>query len=363
MMPYERPNIASMSGYVPGEQPTSPDVVKLNTNENPYPPSDAVMNVLRAFPAEKLRRYPPPTARRFCHIAAEAHGVDPANVIATNGGDELLRLLITTFVPPGAPLGVDDPSYSLYPVLAEVNDSPVIPAPLGEDWSLPADYADRMLDAGVRLAFIVSPHAPSGRLQTVDRLAAIADRLRGRAVLVIDEAYVDFVDPDRGHDAVELVRRFDNVVLLRSLSKGYALAGLRFGYGLGAAGLIEPMTTKTKDSYPTDAIAQALACAALENRDAAADTWAKVRAERQRLSDALDGLGLAAPASESNFILPTVPGDLASGGGVAEVYERLKQRGILVRYFNHDRLRDKLRITIGTPDENNALLEALRESH
>jgi histidinol-phosphate aminotransferase len=158
-MPYERPNIARMSGYVPGEQPAALDVVKLNTNENPYPPSEAVMTALQNVTTEHLRRYPPPTARRFCEVAAAAHGVEPQNIIATNGGDELLRLLITTFVEPGKPIGVDDPSYSLYPVLAAVHDSPVVRVALNEDWSLPDDYARQMNDAGVQLAFIVSPHA------------------------------------------------------------------------------------------------------------------------------------------------------------------------------------------------------------
>lgn len=344
-----------MSGYTPGEQPTALDVVKLNTNENPYPPSPAVMAALQHVTAEQLRRYPPPTARRFCEIAAAAHGVEPHNIIATNGGDELLRLLTTTFVEPGKPIGVDDPSYSLYPVLAAVHDSPVVRAPLHDDWSLPEDYAAQMNDAGVQLAFIVSPHAPSGTLQTVDAVARVAEQLHG--VLVLDEAYVNFVDPVAKHDATALVRQFDNVVLLRSLSKGYSLAGLRFGYGIGPAALIEPMTTKTKDSYPTDAVAQALACAALEHRDEAAQTWQRVRAERARVIAELAKLGWPAPPSSSNFVLATVPVEFR--GGAAAVYEALKQRHIFVRYFNMDRLRDKLRITIGTPDQNNALLDAL----
>lgn len=358
-MTYERPNIASMTGYTPGEQPDGGPVVKLNTNENPYPPGDAVMAVLRSFDAETLRRYPNPSARAFREAAAELHGTAADQIIATNGGDELLRLLITTFVEPGRPIGTAKPSYSLYPVLAAVHDSPIAAVDLNDDWSASDDLADRWNDAGAQLAFFVNPHAPSGRLTSAEALANIANRFNG--VLVIDEAYVDFVDPTLSHDCVALAKRFDNVVLLRSMSKGYSLAGLRFGYGIGSANLVEPMETKTKDSYTTDAVAQALATAAITHRHGAAETWAKVREERRRVTDSLAELGLKAPPSESNFVLAAVPETLA--GGANAVYQTLKARGILVRWFNADRLRDKLRITIGTPDENNALLTALRGMH
>jgi len=345
-----------MSGYVPGEQPTSRDVVKLNTNENPYPPSERVMSALREVDAESLRRYPNPTARGFRERAAGLHAVDPDQVIATNGGDELLRLLVTTFVDPGRPIGYAEPSYSLYPVLSGIHDSPVHRAAMNEDWSLPADLAARMNEAGVQLTFVVNPHAPSGVLTGTGVLGRLAEELEG--VLVIDEAYVDFVDAAREHDAVELVRGggLDNVVLLRSMSKGYGLAGLRFGYGIGSRNLIEPMQVKTKDSYNTDAVSQRLAEAALVDAAAAAATWAKVRAERERVRGELGSMGFESPQSQSNFILATAP-----RGEAGDLYEKLKGRGVLVRHFDADRLRDKLRVTIGTPAENDAFLEALRE--
>ncbi len=354
-MTYERENIAGMSGYVPGEQPESSDLVKLNTNENPYPPGEAVMAALRGTPAEALRKYPPHTARGFCEVAGNVHGVSSGRILATNAGDELLRLVITTFVEPGRPIGAAEPSYSLYPVLAAIHDSPVHRVPREDDWSLPGDFAERMNVAGVPLVFVVNPHAPSGRLAGVDQLAGIADQLNG--VLVVDEAYVDFVDPDLGYDGVELVRQHENVILLRTLSKGYSLAGLRFGYGIASEGLIEPLL-KTKDSYNTDAIAQRLARAALEHRDEAAATWRKVRDERARVAAALAEIGFEVPVSQSNFVLATVPAGFA--GGARSVYESLKRGRIFVRYFEQDRLRDKLRITIGTPEQNNALLDALR---
>ena len=354
-MTYERPNIAAMTGYVPGEQPASTDVVKLNTNENPYPPCDPVMDALRTVTPEQLRRYPNPTALAFREAAAEVHGLTPDHIVATNGGDELLRLVITTFVEPKGVIGYAEPSYSLYPVLAAVQDAKVYRVPLDEAWCPPADFTQQLRQVDAQLTFIVNPHAPSGRLLPVDALQELAADLPG--VLVIDEAYVDFVDPDSQHDTVSLLHDgADNVILLRSLSKGYSLAGLRFGYGIASPGLIEPMQTKTKDSYNTDAVSQALATASMLNRDRAAETWAKVRTERRRVTEALEQLGMFVEPSQSNFVLAT-PGN----GNAQQIYESLKAKNIFVRYFDQPRLDDKLRITIGTPAENDALLEALKQ--
>lgn len=357
-MAYERESLRHLHGYTPGKQPAATQrVIKLNTNENPYPPCPAVMAALAAVPAEALRRYPPPFADEFRAVAARTHGLLPEQVMAVNGGDELLRLAISTFVEPGQPVGVFDPSYSLYPVLAALHGSPVENLPLNDDWSLPSGAAARLNEKGVPLTFVVNPHAPSGRLTPVSELAELASALRG--VLLVDEAYVDFVDPELGHDAVELVKRFDNVLLLRTLSKGYSLAGLRFGYALGSAGLIEPMLTKTRDSYNVDAVAQRLAVAALEQRAEAEATWRAVRAERGRVAEALRALGFEVAPSQSNFVLATVPPQL---GQASALDKALEARGVLVRYFDLPRLRDKLRITIGTKEENDALLDALADA-
>ncbi len=354
-MSYERENITRLSPYVPGEQPDDGRTIKLNTNENPYPPVPAVMDAIAELPGEMLRRYPSPTAARFREVTANVHGVASDQIIATNGGDELLRLAVTVFAEPDGSrkrggVGMASPSYSLYPTLAAIHDTPVTAVPLNDEFAIPGDFAARLNDAGCRVAFVVNPHAPSGRLQPVDQLRAIAETFRG--VLVIDEAYVDFAP----HDALPLVRDgLDNVLLLRSLSKGYALAGLRFGYGIGHAGLIAAMD-KARDSYNTDALSQAAACAALTSREAAGQTWRKVIAERDRMTRDLRQRGFAVPDSASNFVLATVP----QGRPTArERYQSLKQRGILVRYFDQDRLRDKLRISIGTPEQNAALLDAI----
>lgn len=356
-MSYERAHIRKMHGYVPGKQPTDPTAIKLNTNENPYPPSPAALAALGDIGPEELRKYPSPFAENLRNTIADLHGLSVDHVMAVNGGDELLRLVITTFVEPGQPIGVLDPSYSLYPVLAQIHGSPVVAVPLAEDWSVPDDAGARLDDAHAPLTFIVNPHAPSGTLLPVDRVRALAAALPG--VLVVDEAYVDFVDPALGHDVVELVKTSPNLILLRTLSKGYSLAGLRCGYALGAPELIAPMLTKTRDSYNLDAIAQRVAAAALSDRAYARETWRKVREERARLREALRAMGLESPPSQSNFLLVRVPGGPEAA---VALHQGLERRGLLVRYFGDDaRLAGKLRITVGTPEQNLRLLDAIRE--
>ena len=355
--PYERDSIARLAAYTPGEQPASRDVVKLNTNENPYPPSVAVLQAIRTIDGESLRRYPPPNAAEFRKAAAQVHGVTPEQVIATNGGDELLRMVVAAFCEPCGErgeggLGVAEPSYSLYPVLAATHNTPIVRVPLGPAFDLPQDLAQRWNDAGCRLAVLVNPHAPSGRLESVEALRSVAERFRG--VLVIDEAYVDFAS----HDALPLVREgLPNVLLLRTLSKGYSLAGLRLGYGVGHAGLVATLD-KTRDSYNTDILAQRAAVAALASRDDAARSWAAVISERQRLSRALVARGFDVLPSQSNFILATPPAQLPPARAM---YLALKERGVFVRYFDQDRLRERLRITVGTPAQNDRFLSALDE--
>jgi histidinol-phosphate aminotransferase len=221
---------------------------------------------------------------------------------------------------------------------------------LNDDWSRPDDLAQRFNDAGCGLAMLVNPHAPSGRWESAERLAELAGAFRG--VLLVDEAYVDFAQGD----AVELVRGGpDNVLLLRSLSKGYSLAGLRFGYGLGSTGLIESLN-KAKDSYNTDALAQAAASAALTHRDYARDNWRHVVEERHRLMHALRDRGFDAPHSQANFLLVRPP---VGAPPASEMFESLKDSRIYVRYFDQDRLRDRLRITVGSPGENDRLIAAI----
>ncbi|MEX0617590.1 MAG: aminotransferase class I/II-fold pyridoxal phosphate-dependent enzyme, partial [Pseudohongiellaceae bacterium] len=227
---------------------------------------------------------------------------------------------------------------------------------LEQDWSLPLNFAERLNAAGARLAMIVNPHAPSGVLLSADAVVEVAEHFNG--VLLVDEAYVDFVDPQQNHNLVPRIRDLDNLLLLRTLSKGFSLAGLRFGYGIGSPAVIEPMLTKTRDSYNTDYISQQLAAAAIASVDYGRQIWKQVRKERRRLKDKLEQMGFACPPSQSNFLLATVPPDRDA----AALYEMLKQHRILVRYFDQERLRDKLRISVGSAEENQALLRALEIS-
>lgn len=354
-MTYERDNIRRMQGYVWGEQPDDAHTCKLNTNENPYPPSPAVQRSIAAFDAERLRTYPQPTADDLRAALAEHHGVGLENLVITNGGDEALRLAITTFLDPGMRLGTATPSYSLYPVLAQIHDAPLAAVELTAHWMPPADFARRMNAAGARLTCLPNPHAPSGCLLDADFVKRLAGDLDG--VLLLDEAYADFVEPELGYDAVRLVERFDNLLILRSFSKGYSLAGLRLGYLIGQPGLITPLITKTRDSYNVDEFGQRLGLAAFRDRDYANGTWAAVRQARERLAGELAQFGLAAPPSQANFLLAQVPGSARMSA--RELYLSLKEKGILVRYFGAPRLNDKLRITVGTPEQNARLVDAL----
>lgn len=363
--PSPRDNIARLDPYTPGEQLDTTVVTKLNTNENPYPPSPKVIQAIRELAPEKLRVYPPPLAQPFRRAAAELHGLSPDNIIATNGGDELLRLVLTCYCRPGRPalsevpgqstataaggLGVTDPTYSLYPVLAQIQDTPTTVVERGDGFKLHPDTADRWNDAGCAAAMLVNPHAPTGRVETIDTLGHLADRFTG--LLVIDEAYVDFAD----QNALELVReQRPNVLLLRSLSKGYSLAGLRFGYGIGHRELIATLD-KARDSYNTDALAQAAAVAAVTDQAYAKDTWAKVIDQRARLTAELRDRGFVVLDSQSNFVLATPPDKVQA----AELYAQLKAANLLVRYFNAPRLDDKLRITVGTPEQVTRLLQLI----
>ena len=349
-MTYERANVARMSGYVYGEQPAERDIVKLNTNENPYPPSPAVSRALSQFDAADLRRYPPATADELRRLVASRYGVETDNVVVTNGGDEGLRLAVTTFADPGNVFGTAKPSYSLYPVLAAVQDCVLAEIPLDADWTPPDDFASRLNAAGARLTCLVNPHAPSGVLISRQAIATIAEHLDG--VLLVDEAYVDFVDPGLGHDLVPLLRKHENLLLLRTLSKGYALAGLRVGFLIGNESLIQPIVSKTRDSFNVDAIAQSLAGAALNDRAYAERRWEDIRRERDRLTEAMRARDYRVADSQANFVLVRVP-------RAADVFHRLRQRGIFVRYFDQPRLSDCLRVTVGTPEQNDKLLDAM----
>jgi len=345
-MGYLRDNIEMSAGYTPGEQPGAGDRgVKLNTNENPYPPSPRVMDALRGLAADRLRRYPDPLANQVRDLVARMFDVRRENVLCANGSDELLTLVVRACVGEGERLAYPTPTYSLYPVLAGIQGAEAVEVPTEEDFSMPVAALARVK---ARVMFLCNPNAPTGVFTPVETVGRIAERFPG--VVVADEAYVDFASDH----AVRLARERPNVLVFRTLSKSYSLAGLRFGYAVGPADLITGLE-KVKDSYNVDAVSAELAAAALQDQAWMRANVEKIRAERSRLAGRLADLGLAVTPSEANFLLARVP-----DGQGRRWYETLKARGVLVRWWDLPRLADKLRITVGTPQENDALLSALK---
>ena len=344
-MGYFRENIEKTEGYVPGYQPKEADIVKLNTNENPYPPSPMVFKALSEIKPEQLRRYPDPMGTAFREAAAEVNGVSAENIMCCNGGDELLSIAVRAFCDSNRPLAYPVPTYSLYPVLAKLEDCKVIEIQFDGEFNLPA----KLTSSGAALTIVCNPNAPSGSFINVSELASLADELTG--VLLIDEAYVDFAESN----CVSLVKNFDNVIILRSMSKGYSLAGLRFGYAIAQPALIAGLM-KLKDSYNVDAIAIAAATAAIKDQEYFRQNVEKVKQERKKLTEQLRNLGFDVPKSFSNFLFARSKSEDAK-----VVYDKLVQRSIYVRYFNLPGLADKLRITVGTAEQNEKLVSALKE--
>jgi histidinol-phosphate aminotransferase len=346
MTSFFRPHIARMTGYVPGEQPTDPSIIKLNTNESPYAPSPKVMKAIASVAAEMVRRYPSPTGEAFREAAARVLGVTPEMILCGNGMDDILRMAIAALTGPDAAVVLPTPTYTLYETLAAIQSAPVKAVPFGANYELPTDG---IAEAAGALTLVANPNAPSGTFVLPDEMAKLAYMTTG--VLAIDEAYVDFAETN----CLDLTSRFDNVLVLRSMSKGYSLAGLRFGYAVGRPEVIAELM-KVKDSYNVDAVSIAAATAAIEDQDHARQIWAKVRAERGRLAEALAELEMPALPSQANFLLAR-----PSWASAGRIYESLKARKILVRYFDHPDVADRLRITVGTPEQNDALLAALKK--
>jgi histidinol-phosphate aminotransferase len=344
-MGYFRDNIERAAGYMPGFQPGRADVVKLNTNENPYPPSPKVVEAIKAVEPERLRRYPDPSGRVFREAAAQVHGVGPDNIVCCNGGDELLRMAFTAFCDSSRAAAYPIPTYTLYPVLANITGCETIEVPFDNEFNLPA----RLASTGAALTIVCNPNAPTGSFVKVEEIASLADEVKG--VVLVDEAYVDFSQDN----CVRLLGSFDNIIVLRSMSKGYSLAGLRFGYGIANVQLIKGLR-KVQDSYPVDALALAAAAAAIEDQEYFKANVERVKAERARLTQSLQAMGFVVHDSSSNFLLAQCKNCKAG-----EVYDKLVEKNIYVRYFDSPGLNDKLRITAGTNEQNDKLIEAFKE--
>lgn len=344
-MSYFRPPIDAMAGYVPGEQPKpGTNIIKLNTNENPYPPSPAAMEVLRNLDSEWLRRYPDPFANEFRQATSDALGVPADWIIVGNGSDDVLNVLIRACAEGERKIVYPMPTYVLYRTLAEMQPADRIEIPYGAEYRLPID---ELVAANGAVTFIASPNSPSGHSVSNDDLRQLASRLSG--VLAVDEAYVDFAE----ETALPLVQEFENVIVIRTLSKGYSLAGLRLGFGIANPTLLSGLF-KVKDSYNIDAIACLVGAAAMRDQAYKNACAEQVKASRAKLAIDLKQLGFQLWDSQTNFLLAQPP-----QGNAEQIYLALKQRGILVRYFNQPGLSDKLRITVGTEEQNQILIEAL----
>ena len=340
-----RPNIQSMAGYTPGEQPREDGFIKLNTNENPYPPSPRVFDAIRnVLTGDKLRKYPDPMGQAFCHTAGRVLGVDPDGILIGNGSDDILTILTRTFVPQGGLVVSPTPSYLLYRTLAELQGARFETAPYQPDWSLPQPWPIR----AANLTFVANPNSPSGTMVPRPRLEALADELDGP--LVLDEAYVDFAQ----NHGLSLASR-PNVVVTRTLSKSYALAGIRFGFAIARPELVREFL-KVKDSYNCDVLSLAAATAALEDQAYLRETRGRILATRQRLCEGLVRLGFEVIPSHSNFVWSR-----RTDRAVKPIYEELKRRKILVRWMSYPNYGDGLRVSVGTDTEIDRLLEEMNK--
>lgn len=334
---------ANLEAYTPGEQPKSKSVVKLNTNENPYPPSPRCAKVLKDFDLDKLRRYPDPVFMALREEIAALNGTKAENVFVGNGSDEILTLAARAFVENDELIASLNPSYSLYKTLAAIRDV---------QWAgSPTDAAEIDIPKNASLFLWTNPNAPTGGFASPKKISAFAKKFEG--VVIVDEAYADFAKTNCMVLATAVKNR--NVIVMRTFSKSYSLAGLRVGYCVGPADLIEALY-KIKDSYNVDAIAQAVALAALKDRSYHAKTVKKVVETRESFTAELRSLGWDVPQSEANFVFAR-PAKMPA----SELFAALRERNIYVRYFPGPLTGDRLRITIGTPAEMKKLLSVLKK--
>lgn len=351
-----RPLVERLKPYVPGEQPKIKGLIKLNTNENPYPPSAKVLAAVKKAVDGRLRLYPQPTSDSLREKLARLHGCKVENIIVGNGSDELLAMAVRCFAEPGqkgsaACVQYLSPCYSLYPVLVVTHGAHVNDVPLNPGFALPSTAELRKggrWDFNAALTFVTTPNAPSGTGYAREELKKLCRAQKG--VVVLDEAYVDF----GRENALELALEHRNILVARTFSKAYSLCFQRVGYAVGDAKLIEALH-KIKDSYNVNGLGQVAACATLEDLPYYRACFKKVIGTREWLSKSLMELGFEVSPSQTNFILARPPGPPAR-----EWLQKLRDRKILVRWFALPQVRDYLRISIGSDAEARALVKAAK---
>lgn len=334
-----------MAAYTPGEQPRDDTFIKLNTNENPYPPSPRVFEALHAaLTGDRLRKYPDPAGTEFRQTAGRVLGVDPDGILIGNGSDDILTILTRAFVPEDGLVVAPTPSYLLYHTLTNIQGARFLTVPFTANWKLPYPYPIH----NAALTLLANPNSPSGTALSLEEINQLRADVNGP--LVIDEAYADFAE----NNALELLKRgVKDVIVTRSFSKSYSLAGIRFGYAVGDPALIQQLY-KVKDSYNCDALSLIAATAAIEDQEYFRAIRARIIATRNRMEEALTDLGFLVCPSQANFVWCR-----RTDRPVKPIYEELKKRNILVRYMNYDGYGDGLRISVGTDEEIDRLLAEL----
>ena len=356
--------VRRLEAYTPGEQPKAKNVVKLNTNENPYPPSPKCAAVLKAFDLDRLRRYPDPEFTELRRELAKLNRTHPENIFIGNGSDEVLALAAKAFVENDERIGSLDPSYSLYKTLAAIRDVQWTGVDFrcrrtkeGRPSTVDLDLSSRPIS----LFLWTNPNAPTGTLADPKAIAAFARKFRG--IVLVDEAYADFARANCMRLATAKANR--NVIVMRTFSKSYSLAGLRVGYCVGPKDLIGALY-KVKDSYNVDAVAQSVALAAVKDQKWMKTNVAKVVKTRRWFTAELERRGWDVLPSESNFVFAKPPKatgmrDRGSGIRAKQIFDALRERNIFVRYFSDPKTADRIRITIGTDTQMRKLLSALSE--
>lgn len=337
-----RPAIRAMKGYQPGEQPQSASkIIKLNTNENSYPPSPKVFEAIQyVLTGERLRKYPDPNGWDFRLAAGKVLGVDPHGIVIGNGSDEILSMAVRAIVPEGGVVVAPTPSYILYHTLAQIQGACLQELPFEADWSLDP----RKLKGIGHITFLPNPNSPSGTFIDPELLKDWP------TPLVLDEAYVEFA----ATNGLRLVRQNPHIIVSRTFSKAYSLAGIRFGFAVAHPTVAEQFY-KVKDSYNCDVLSLAAATAAITDQAYLQETRSKIVATRARLQRELDSFGFRTLPSHANFVWCQHPDCFEK-----RVYEELKSRGILIRYFHYPNWGNGLRISVGTDAEIDRLLEEMR---
>ncbi|MGH7767858.1 MAG: histidinol-phosphate transaminase [Candidatus Binatia bacterium] len=341
-----RSNIGAIQGYSPGEQPREGDFIKLNTNENPYPPSPRVLSALKKAADRSLRLYPLASSDGLRSVAASTYGVSRHNIVVGNGSDELLSILMRCFVGAHDRVFYPEPTYSLYDTLIAIQEGVKVTIPYPADFALP----EELFSQTAALTFICNPNSPSGTLLRLEAIERLARTITG--VLVVDEAYIDFADGEKV-SAISLLQSHPNIIVLRSFSKSFSLAGMRIGLAFASEEIIAGMN-KVKDSYNVNRLSQIAAVEALGDLPWMRRNVRRIQNSRKKLTAGLKKMGFRVYPSQANFVMGRREGENQKA-----LYEELKRRRILVRYFDQPGLRDCLRITVGAPGEVKTLLEQM----